>query len=269
MNFPAAPDIRRILILKEDRFSADTLRRMAQQIFPEAHCDVVQRIAAASAIMAAGAVDLWLTGAAALDGDVLDFLAVCCAARNCFRHVLVVTSRHEPRTLLSLRQLPIDGVFDLVEEEPDRLLVALRSIVAGRPYWSPGVLARLQDHLLAPRAFSKLLSAREQMVLSVIGTGIDDQAAAARLGLQPSSVHSVRRRLHRKLGLQHKGDLVRVAVQQGFIRFTADSVLHPGLTILRAQCTRGRRSQGKFSGYPAAIANLAPTPHRAPGPVSP
>ena len=69
-------------------------------------------------------------------------------------------------------------------------------------------------------------------MFSVIGDGCDDKVAAARLGLRESSVHSVRRELHRKLGAQHRGELIRLAAQRGYVRFTAESVQYPGQAIL-------------------------------------
>jgi hypothetical protein len=44
----------------------------------------------------------------------------------------------------------------------------------------------------------------------------------------------VRRGLHRKLGVQHRGELVRVAAQKGFVRFTPDGVERPGFALLTA-----------------------------------
>lgn len=68
--------------------------------------------------------------------------------------------------------------------------------------------------------------------------------AAMRLGLKSSAVQSVRRELHRKIEVQQRGDLVRVAVQLGYICFTATGVIRPGFELLvRAsrRPTRGDR----------------------------
>ena len=54
------------------------------------------------------------------------------------------------------------------------------------------------------------------------------------LGLSPSTVSTVRRELHRKLGVQHRGDLVRAAAQSGFVHFTPTGVVRPGFALLSA-----------------------------------
>jgi DNA-binding CsgD family transcriptional regulator len=79
-----------------------------------------------------------------------------------------------------------------------------------------------------------MLSATEHLIFAVIGDGSDDQVAADQLNLRPSTIQSVRRELHRKLGIQHKGDLVRLAVLHGYVRFTAEGVQRPGFSSLFA-----------------------------------
>jgi len=52
------------------------------------------------------------------------------------------------------------------------------------------------------------LTEREQVVLSVVGDGSDDDQAAARLGMAPNTVATHRKAIMRKLGLHHKGELI-------------------------------------------------------------
>jgi DNA-binding NarL/FixJ family response regulator len=119
-------------------------------------------------------------------------------------------------------------------------------VADGHGYWSPSLLARIREHFAAAFPVSRVLTPLEVMVLSVLGAGLDDESAAERLGMRPSSVHSVRRQLHHKLGLQHRGDLMRFALEYGFVRFTETGVTHPGLGILRDACRpRSRGNRGK------------------------
>jgi DNA-binding CsgD family transcriptional regulator len=87
-----------------------------------------------------------------------------------------------------------------------------------------------------------LLTPTEQLVLALIGDGSDDVTASARLGLKPASIQSVRRSLHGKLHLKQKGELVSVAAQYGFIRFTRHGVIRIGLgALLRDYQQRSKR----------------------------
>ena len=250
MTFAENLDVRTILILREDRFSARLIFDLAREVFPAAACRIVQRMTDVSAVMARETVDLWLTGLEAADGDLLDFLARGLAPREALRRVLIVTAQREYHLLQSLRRLPVGGVFDLREEEPVQLKEAIRSVAAGRHYWSESLLARLREHLAAALPLARMLTPLEVMVLSVLGAGIDDESAAERLDLKASSVHSVRRQLHHKLGFRHRGDLMRFAAEHGFVRFTEEGIVHPGLALLREAChprSRGKKASGHSS----------------------
>jgi DNA-binding NarL/FixJ family response regulator len=194
----------------------------------------VQRITEAQEIMRQESVDLWLTGITALDGDVLDFLAANLPGpRGLYQRALVVTVRQELGILLALRRLPLGGVFDLRGEEPAQLKEAMNSLAEGRAYWSPGLLQRLREHFLERAPFSRLLTPLEQLVLAIAGSGVDDETAAVQIGISAASIHSVRRQLHHKLGLSHRGHLIQLAAEMGFVRFTSHGVIYPGLSILR------------------------------------
>jgi hypothetical protein len=54
------------------------------------------------------------------------------------------------------------------------------------------------------------------------------------LGSTSSTISTIRRRLHRKLGLHHKGELVQHAARLGFVRFNREGVVRPGFAQLRA-----------------------------------
>jgi len=236
-------EIGSILILKGDRLCADLLRQAALQVFPAACVKLVSRVNDGLAALTEASFDLLLTGINLPDGDVLDLLASS-KQQHRFRHVMAVTGCKELRILLSLRELSVDGVFDPLDEGLDQLCNAFRLIAAGYAYWSPNILEVLRLRRMSPNAFYHLLTPTEQLVLAVIGDGSDDHAAADQLGMQPASIQSIRRDLHRKLGVQHKGQLMRLAVQHGYVRFTPHGILRPGFSILLAACQtyQSRRS---------------------------
>lgn len=224
----------RVLILKADQLCAATLQAAAERALPGARVERVAHLAAAGMVLAAGGIELLLTGVAAMDGDTLDFLTRLTRPPRPARHILVVTGKHDHYVLANLRALAIDGVFDSWHDTPAQLERAITLVTAGQTYWSPSALERLRRQATDRCAICRLLTPTEQLVFSVIGDGSDDQEAAARLGLRPSTIQSVRRVLHRKLGAQHKGELVRLAVQHGFVRITPEGVVRPGFSRLLA-----------------------------------
>jgi len=180
-------------------------------------------------------VELFISGLGdAHEGDVLELIAQCSRRPVGAPRILVVAFRWEYRTLAALRTLSVDGVFDALGETPEAFGRAVGATVTGLRYWSPGVVQRLQQLAAKPTALFRLLTDFEQLALSVIGAGCDDDEAADLLQLSPSTISSVRRDLHRKLGVQHRGALVRIAAQTGFVRFTPEGVERPGFSLLAA-----------------------------------
>lgn len=67
------------------------------------------------------------------------------------------------------------------------------------------------------------LTEKEQLVLSLIGDGTDDQQAAAQFGLSPHTVNTHRKSIMAKPKLHHKGHLVRPFVATDDSGLTAAS----------------------------------------------
>jgi DNA-binding NarL/FixJ family response regulator len=157
--------------------------------------------------------------------------------------VLVVSSAFTAHPLAALRAIGVEGVFDAAAEPPARFSLALHDVLAGRRHWS-GVLTAQLNAAASPASDScRLLTACEQIALSVLGDGCGDAEAAAALNLSPATICTIRRHLHRKLGLQHRGDLIRVAAQSGYVQFTPAGVVRPGFARLFAAYQARRRRQ--------------------------
>jgi DNA-binding NarL/FixJ family response regulator len=244
-----------LVILKADRLHAELLRDHSVRVFPHANISIVGSVEAAAIALTTEAVDLLVTGlGASVEGDVLDLLARCANHPSRPRRVLVVTGCREHRYLAALRTLAVDGVFDCVEEEAQQLSFALRQVGNGCRYWSPSVTEHMRRLGSTSTALFRMLTLFEQVVLSVVGGGCDDAVAARELGLSPSTVSTVRRELHRKLGVQHRGELVRVAAQQGFVRFTPTGVVRPGFEMLSAAYQSRRAKQHDSAAPPLQLA---------------
>jgi len=225
----------KILILKNDLLCAGVMETATRRVFPAATFRRETSLESALQTLAAEPADLLLTGIVLPDGDTLDLLSEPAEQRR-FGHALVVTARQEHRILTVLKGMAIRGIFDPSGEGPDQLEVALGVIRNGGRYWSSSVLERMHVHSEMSGAMERLLSPTEKLVLAVIGDGSDDHEAGSWLNLRPSTIHSVRRDLHRKLGVRHRGELVRLAAQHGYVRFTPAGVQRPGFAKLLAAC---------------------------------
>lgn len=231
----------RILILKADQFYADALKRAIFRTFPKANVTITNRAADARERLSSSFFDLFLTGICLPDGDAFDAMATCTRERPRRTRVFVVTGRREEQILTALCLANVDGVFDTVEERPENFDNMLRQVGAGVRVWSQSLLDLVTQRLKLNRTGFDFLSRTERLVLAVIGDGCDDVAAAEHLGRSPATIQTVRRQLHRKLAVQHKGDLVRVAAEHGFVCINRGVTIRPGLSLmLEARAARQR-----------------------------
>jgi DNA-binding NarL/FixJ family response regulator len=243
-DLESGPNPAEILILKADRVYADALRRVVRRVVNGARIRCCDRIADASAMLAKRPVDLLIAGIGFRDGDALDMLPRWTGAAGDVRKTLIVTTRKEPRLLFALSALAVEGAFDPAEENAEQLDHAVRSVMDGVRSWSRSVLEHLERYALCAQSIFQLLSPKERLVLAVVGDGTDDDTAAEKLNSTPETIASVRRELHRKLRVRHKGELQRVASEQGFVRVNFHGVFHPGLELLKAACHPRRRTNG-------------------------
>ena len=231
-SFRTLPDS--LLILKPDRLYADLLLARIQEALPLARIRLAASVNSAATLLDLEPVELLVIGTLpAFDGEVLEFLA--CRKRAQVRRVFVIAGSREYRVLASLHDLAVDGIFDSISEPPENFAPALYRVLEGHRFISAATQESLHRAEI-PSSFVRLLTRSEQLVLSVIGDGCDDHAAAQTLGLSPATISTVRRTLHRKLGIQHRGELIRIAAQHGFVRFTPSGVVRPCFSLLAAAC---------------------------------
>lgn len=99
----------------------------------------------------------------------------------------------------------------------ERLLAAIREVLAGGVSVSPGMAARLLNSLTGRRARGagspiELLSDREFEVLGLIGGGSSTREIAAQLHLSPKTIEAHRTHIRNKLSLRNGTELLRYAI---------------------------------------------------------
>jgi len=246
---PPGPAACRVAILAADRLHAHLLRETVCATVAGARVISTACPSEVTGALLAGSFDLLIAGVehASSDFDVLDFLAALRGQRPATR-VLVIADRREHRVVMALRALAVPGAFDPASEEIAGLARALLAVVEGGGYWSPSLLQQARE-CLSPRGIGRLLTPTEQLVFSVIGDGSDDETAARCLGVKAGMVLVVRRELHRKLRVQHRGELLRAAIQHGFVRITAAGSIRPGFRMLEAACLARKGRPGSCAAF--------------------
>ncbi len=128
--------------------------------------------------------------------------------------VVVVTAEDNP--LFAEHALAAGALAFVRKEHADvELPAAVRAAVRGERYVSPHVEAKLAAY----RAINvdDALSARELEVLRLIALGHTSVEVARILEISPRTVESHRARVHSKLGLSTRAELVRYALRHGLL----------------------------------------------------
>lgn len=113
------------------------------------------------------------------------------------------------------------GFIDKTDQSVETLAEAIRTVCAGKYFFSD-VVHRMRVALRNdPRAFPKLLTDRECEMLALLGQGLNNDQAGERLGISATTVQWHRKQLMRKLDIHSTVDLVVYAVEKGFTRLGA------------------------------------------------
>jgi two-component system response regulator NreC len=151
------------------------------------------------------------------DGDGLDLLTEIRQASPRAK-IIVITSHSDEYAIHRSLEAGVAAFVDKCSQPIEVVSEAIAAVAAGRAYYSP-VVARGKLRLREdPKAFTKLLSAREQDILRLLGEGLANEQVAERFGVSPQTIHSYRRNIMVKLGVHSTPQLIRYAVEKGFTR---------------------------------------------------
>lgn len=151
------------------------------------------------------------------DMDGID-VATRLMADDRVRHIVALSSQIDDYTLHRVVASGIQGYVDKNLQSSGVLRTAIEIVAAGGVFFTPVVQEVRRELGRDPDAFSKVLSEREQELLSMLGRGLNDSEAATKLGVKPQTIHSHRRNILRKLNLSGTKQLVRYALEHGFVR---------------------------------------------------
>lgn len=136
---------------------------------------------------------------------------------------VIILSMHTDESYI-IRALAAGARGYLLKEATDEdLIPAIRSVMAGKPFFSPAVAAVLmEDYVrqLQSRGLTDsyhLLTDREKQVLQLLAEGRSNKEAATLLDLGVSTIETHRANLMQKLNLHNTAEIVLYAVRKGII----------------------------------------------------
>jgi DNA-binding NarL/FixJ family response regulator len=128
--------------------------------------------------------------------------------------MIVLTQHDEEQYVTEALRCGVKG-YVLKGQAARDLVHAIRRVVAGDVYLSPGVAGALARAYSAPDLPAATLSLRERQVLQLIAEGDSTKRIAVRLGISAKTVETHRTKLMQKLDIHDTASLVRYAIRRG------------------------------------------------------
>jgi two-component system, NarL family, response regulator NreC len=155
-------------------------------------------------------LDLGLRGESGL--ELIPKLAQISQAR-----VLVVTMYDDPAYMRTARAMGAAG-YITKNVADTRLIEAIHEVHRGERVFPEVITVPAVPGESPKPAKLQSLSGRERSVLGLIAAGHTNQVVADRLGVSVKSIESYRARIMTKLALETRADLVRVAIETGYLK---------------------------------------------------
>lgn len=129
--------------------------------------------------------------------------------------ILVVSSSVEEAVLKDWGTCTIAG-YVVKDGGVEELRPAIKAVLAGQTYFSPGVLSAIEKGRQSSRGFATL-SPRETELLPLLARGMTLREAASAMTVSYKTADSYRTSLLRKLGVRDRVELARLAIRERII----------------------------------------------------
>jgi len=217
----------KIAIVEDERLLRDVLRKAcARDLGHEVVCEAGTGREALAAVPEA-IPDLLVLDIHLPDMDGLEVLRQLRRTRALLK-ALLISSYFDEFLLLRIEQAGVQGFIDKGTNTAAELGLAIRAIERGSTYFPSAYREARRVHNRDPFAFDKILTDREQTVLSLVGEPLSDAEIAAQLELSPETVEKHRFNIMRKLGLRSRAESARFARRCGLTRPAARRPSAPG-----------------------------------------
>jgi DNA-binding NarL/FixJ family response regulator len=131
---------------------------------------------------------------------------------------LVISSYFDDYLLCRIERADVQGFIDKSTNTVSELSLAIAAIERGSTYFPMPFMEACRAHSRNPVAFDKVLTDREQTILSLVGEPLSDAEIAAQLQVSPETVEKHRFNIMRKLGLRSRAESARFARRCGLTR---------------------------------------------------
>ncbi|MAX81931.1 MAG: hypothetical protein CL843_17335 [Crocinitomicaceae bacterium] len=151
-----------------------------------------------------------------VDFDPVEFNMVFMrqVAANLAHQMVVIADENNPSITRQIMQLSIPGILTKTCDE-EEIIDCMKATQKGARFYCNKVLDLLlsEQGLIETNCDATVLTPRETEVMALIAEGKTNKEAAEILHLSPHTVHSHRKNIMKKLGVNSVSELVREALQ--------------------------------------------------------
>jgi len=136
--------------------------------------------------------------------------------------ILILTVHEQDEYILEAFRSGADG-YCLKDANHDVLVSAMKIVLSGKPYFSPGVSEKvLEGYLegkkkLKAKSLWETITAREREILKLVGEGYKNKKIAELLCLSEKTVEKHRANIMEKLNLHNTAALTTFAIEKGLV----------------------------------------------------
>ena len=205
------PPKARVFVVDDHPLVREGLLQFINQQEDLVACGEAATHAEAWTALSANLPDLLMLDLRLKEGDGLEFLK---ALKSQYPHLRVLVLSQFDEGLYAERSLRAGASgYVMKEQATEDVLGAIRTVLAGRVYVTPGLNARLLQRVLAEKPMPGEmdfgnLSDRELQVLQLLGGGVGNREIARQLRLSVKTVETYRENLKRKLSLPSADELL-------------------------------------------------------------
>jgi DNA-binding NarL/FixJ family response regulator len=207
----------KIAIVEDERLFRDVLRKACAKDLGHEVVGEAGTGREALLVVPAALPDLLVLDIHLPDMDGLDVLRTLRRKRALIK-TLVISSYFDEYTLCRIERSAVQGFIDKSTNTVAELSLAITAIEAGSTYFPVPFTEARRAHSRNPFSYDKVLTDREQTVLSLVGEPLSDAEIAAQLRLSPGTVEKHRFNIMRKLNLSTRAESARFARRCGLTR---------------------------------------------------
>ncbi|HEY1791947.1 MAG TPA: response regulator transcription factor [Opitutaceae bacterium] len=204
----------KIAIVEDERLFRDVLRKACMSDLGHEVVGEAGTGREALDMVPAAVPDLLILDIHLPDMDGFEVLRTLRRKRALLR-ALVISSYFDEYTLCRVERATVQGFIDKSTNTVGELNSAIASIEGGGTFFPGEFTEARRAHGRNPIAFDKVLTDREQTILSLVGEPLSDAEIAANLKLSPETVEKHRFNIMRKLNLTSRAESARYARRCG------------------------------------------------------